>query len=132
MRAHILHPPSRSQGNEARIPTKPGIPAPNSTWIPSRRVEYLYYFSIAYSVLAEYFGVEVPLLAAGTMVGLAFYCVRNLGSRAKEVLAPMAFLLACLISFIFVQLTVHGVSILDPRIRFFFLSICEVIILQSL
>jgi O-Antigen ligase len=101
-------------------------------WIPSRRVEYLYYFTIAYTILSSYFGVEIPLLAAGMTVALALYCVRNLGSRAKEILAPMAFLFACLISFIFVQVAVHGASITEQSIRTFVLSICEVIIVRSL
>src|SRR5262249_35168139 len=111
MRAHILRPRSRSRGNEVRVPTRPAAPASNATWIPSRRIEYLYYFTTAYTILSSYFGVEIPLLAAGMTVALALYCVRNLGSRAKEILAPMAFLLACLISFIFVQVAVHGASI---------------------
>src|SRR5215813_3756839 len=132
MRANILRPRSRSRGNEVRVPTRPAAPASNSMWIPSRRVEYIYYFTIAYSILSGYFGVEIPLLAAGTMVALALYCVRNLGSRAKEILAPMAFLFACLISFIFVQVAVHGSSITEGSIRTFILSICEVIIVQSL
>ena len=106
--------------------------APVSVWIPSRRIEHLYYFTIAYTILAEYFGVEVPLAAAGMMVALALYCVTKLGSRAKETLAPMAFLFACLISFIFVQVAVHGASITETNIRIFVLSICQVIIVQSL
>jgi hypothetical protein len=104
----------------------------NVEWILSRRVEYLYYFVVFYSVVSPYLGIEVPLVAAGTTVGLAGYCYTRMGSRAKKVFAPIGFLLACMLSFMLVQIVVHGVPITDPVIRSFILLICGMIIVQSL
>src|SRR5262245_45238252 len=104
----------------------------NVAWIPSRRVEYLYYFVVFYAIIAAYLGIEVPLVAAGTTVALAGFCLTQMGSRAKKVFAPIGFLLACIISFILVQIAVHGVSITDQMIRTFILLICGMIIVQSL
>jgi hypothetical protein len=112
--------------------TNMGQRAFNVAWIPSSRVEYLYYFVVFYSLVAAFLGIELPLVAAGTTVALAGYCYTRMGSRAKKVFAPIGFLLACTLSFILVQMVVHGVSITDQIIRTFILLICGMIIVQSL
>jgi O-Antigen ligase len=106
--------------------------APVSVWIPSRKIEYAYYLVFSYSIIAAYLGVEVPLLAALIITALGGFCLVKMGSRAKEVYAPIALLLACQISFILVQVAAHGVSVMDAPIRNFILWICGMIIVQSL
>src|SRR5713226_9982267 len=95
---------------------KPIGPAQRSFWIPPRWVEYTYYFTIFYSLLSGYLGIEVSLIAAGITVALAGFCYWRMGC-GKEVFAPIALLLACLISFILVQIAVHGESPTDTSIR---------------
>jgi O-antigen ligase len=101
-------------------------------WIPSAKIEVTFYFSVAYSVLSSYYGYEIPLVAAAITLGLASYCFKNLASRAKEVYAPIAFLLACLGCFVFVQIVFHSVSISEQVIRDFFLFIAAMVVMQSL
>lgn len=111
---------------------KPIGPAQPSLWIPPRWVEYTYYFTIFYSLLAGYLGIELPLVAAGITVALAGFCYRRMRARAKEVYAPIAWLLACQISFILVQIAAHGASPMEQIVRDFILWICGMIIVQSL
>jgi hypothetical protein len=100
--------------------------------VPSWRVEYAYYSVISYSMLAEYLGVEVPLLAAGLTVGMAAYCCIQLGSRAAAVLAPLRFLFACVVTFLAIQVLWHGVSPSDVILRSLVVWTCWLIIVQSL
>src|SRR5262249_10791771 len=104
----------------------------NLVWIPSPIIEYAYYLVVSYSIVAPFLGIEVPLVAAGITVALAGFCLTQMGSRAKKVFAPIGVLFACIISFIIVQIVVHGASIIDETIRYFILWICGMIIVQSL
>src|SRR5262245_58142983 len=105
--------------------------ADNLSW-NSRRVEYLYYFIVAYSLTAGYLGIEIPLVAASMTTFLAAYCFLTSRANARQLYAPIALLLACQISFVLVQVTVHDVSIIEEAIRSFFLWTCGMIIVQSL
>lgn len=100
--------------------------------IPSRRIEYGYYLITAYTILGGYFGLEIPLLAAGLTVALAFFCLQHFGSHAKEVLGPVAFLLASLIASISIQIALHQTSLTDAYITRSILWISGMIIVQSL
>lgn len=111
---------------------KPIQPMHSAGWIPPPQIEYAYYFVVFYSLMSGILGIEVSLVAAGITVALAGYCFKLLGSRVKAVLAPIKLLLACLISFILVQMAVHGVSPMDHAIRTFILWICGMIVVQSL
>jgi len=121
MRAHL----------RAQI-ARPIRSAQTAGWIPSWKIEYAFYFSIAYSILAPFLGVEVPLLAAAIMVVLACFCFKHLRSRAKQVFGPISLLLACIISFILVQIVAHGASPVDQVVRDFILWFCGMIVVQSL
>jgi hypothetical protein len=100
--------------------------------IPSWWIEYSYYFSVAYTILGGYFGLEIPLLAAGMAVALAFFCLQHLGSHAKKVLAPVAFLLVSIISSVGVEIAFHETSLRDPYITRSILWVCGMMIVQSL
>lgn len=101
-------------------------------WMPSRLVEYTYYFAFSYSILSGFLGIEIRLVAAGLTVALGGLCLLRMGSLRKEILAPIALLLACSISFILVQISMHGASVLDDTIRSFILWTLGLIIMQSL
>src|SRR5437867_3597471 len=88
-------------------------------WKPPRLLEYAYYLLVSYSLLGSLFVRPIPLLAGGTMAALAAFCIVRLGSCTKKVLAPVAPLLACAISFILMQIAIHGESITDSTIRSF-------------
>ena len=112
-----------------------GKPIPRAfkfVWIPPRGVEYTYYFVFSYSIIAAYLDIEIPLFAAGLTVALGGLCLRKMGSRRKEICAPIALLLACSISFILIQISMHGASVMDGTIRSFILWILGLIIMQSL
>jgi hypothetical protein len=101
--------------------------------VPSRLVEYLYYLAIGYSLLAEYLGVDVPLLAAVMTIVIAGSCYWRLGSNAIVVLRPVLYLLACIGTFIAVQVIFHGLSLLsDHVLRSTVLWACSIVIVQSL
>jgi O-antigen ligase len=117
----------------AKMPRQIGEAIPRAfVWIPSRRVEYAYYLSFSYSVIARYLGVEVPLVAAGIVTMLAGYCFIKMRSCGKKMFAPIRFLLAATISLILVQIVVYGASITDESIRGFILWIFGLIIVRSL
>lgn len=101
-------------------------------WLPPSWVEYSYYFIFSYSIIAAYLGIEIPLIAAGLTGALAALCFIKLGSRRKEIYAPIALLLACVISFISIEILVYGASIRDEVVRTFILLICGLIIMRSL
>jgi O-antigen ligase len=101
-------------------------------WTPPRWVEYTYYFTFSYSIVAASLGIEIPLFAAASTVALGGFCLNQMGSRRKEICAPIALLLACSISFILVQISIHGASVMDDYIRAFVLWIFGLIIMQSL
>jgi O-antigen ligase len=111
---------------------KPIQTTQSSVWIPPARIEYTYYFVIFYSHMSGALGIEVSLIAAGLTVALAGFCYVRLGSRFKQVCAPIKLLLACQISFILVEIAVHGMSPMDDTIRSFILWICGMIVVQSL
>src|SRR5947207_1360215 len=103
---------------------KPKRASYHYSWVPSRSVEYAYYFVIAYSILAAYLGVEVPLVAAALTVALAYLCFKQAGSHARQVYGPIALLLACQVSFVLVQVVAYGTSIMEEINRNFILWFC--------
>jgi O-antigen ligase len=117
------------------MPRQAGKPIPRKfkfVWMPPRWVEYTFYFSFSYSIVAAALGIEIPLFAAALTVALGGLCLRDMGSRRKEICAPIALLLACQFSFILVQIAVYGASVTDDTIRMFILWMLGMIIVQSL
>ena len=99
---------------------------------PPRLVEYAYYASLYYGMLASFLGISVPILAGGMRLVLAAFCVIRLGSRATAVYAPLRLPLACALSYLIVQMTVYDVSIMADGVRSFIKWMLVLIIIQSL
>jgi O-antigen ligase len=99
---------------------------------PSGTIEYGYYLTTAYIILGGYFGLEIPLLAAGLTVTLASLCLYHFGLNAKIVLAPVALLLAAMITSIGVQIVVYDTPFLDGYTTRSILWVAGTIIVQSL
>jgi O-antigen ligase len=118
------------------MPRQAAKPIPRKlefVWIPAPWVEYTFYVLSSYSIVARALGIEIPLLAAGSTVVLGGLCLRKMGSRRKEICAPIVLLLACQFSFILIQAVVHGASVIDDdTIRTFILWMFATIIVQSL
>jgi O-antigen ligase len=111
---------------------RPARPIGATARIPSRYVEYAYYLVTIYSFVSAYLGIEVPLVAASGLIALTAVCVLQIRPRLSVVYAPIAWLLAAALSFIFVQVVIHGISPADPSIRTFVLWICSALIMQAL
>jgi len=99
---------------------------------PTVKLEYAFYLAIIYSVLAPAVGLEIPLLAGVSVLAIWGFCVLRLQSSARVVFAPIALLIACVVSFLLIQVVVHGESILDSDIRAFITWIMGLMIVQSL
>ena len=100
--------------------------------MPSRAVEYAYYLSLMFSALAPALGLEIPFVAGGMILIVSAICIRQVRSSAKVVYSPIGFLLACAISFLFIQIAVHGESIMGGTVRVFIIWILGLIIVRSL
>src|SRR6266513_467889 len=87
--------------------------------IPSCKVEYVYYLYLVYYIFGPALGVEIPLLASAMLLALSVFCIRQLRSQAKLVYRPIALPIACAISFLLIQIGVHGESLGDQTIRAF-------------
>ena len=66
------------------------------------------------------------------ILGIAGFCLLQLRSCAKTVYAPIALLIACVISFLLVQVVIHDISILDESYVPFIIWILQLIIVHSL
>jgi len=106
--------------------------ANDSRYAPPRYVEYAYYASVFYGVMGDALGLSIALLGIGMLAVLAVLCVMHLGSRATTVYAPIAFPLGCVISFVVLQLFVHGESLTDGAVRGFIVWIPALIVVQAL
>ena len=94
--------------------------------------EYFYFGLVAYGTLADTLGLSVPLLSAGGMLLLAMYCVWRLRRSGNSTYKPIALPLGCAISFLIVQIAVHGMSLMDDDLRVFVTWILGLIIIHSL
>ena len=103
-----------------------------SAWIPPWRFEAAFYFATFYSLMAGFLGILVPLVWTGIMVVLVAFCVTRLGSSFKKVLAPIGLLLAFAISFLLVQIVVHGASVMDDALRNIINWVLGLIVVQTL
>jgi hypothetical protein len=101
-------------------------------WSPPSWAEYTFYFTVFYSLISSYLGIEIPLVAAGITVALAGFCWKEMGPLAKQILAPIKLLLACIVSYIVVLIAFHGTSPMDENVRTFILWFCSMIVVQSL
>src|SRR6266853_4741732 len=104
----------------------------DSRCVPPRWVEYAYYAYVFYGIVGAAWGLSVGLLGGGMLAGLAAFCLMRLGSRATTVYAPMALPLGCTISYVVLQLFVHGESFMDGSVRGFINWIQALFIVQVL
>lgn len=95
-------------------------------------VEYAYYFSIFYAILGAALGWSIEFLGVGMLVVLAVVCIAYLGSRVRTVYASIVFPLGCAISFIALQVFLHGESLMHELVRQFVPWALTLIIVQSL
>jgi hypothetical protein len=100
--------------------------------MPSGAIEYAYYFSVAYSVLAEVLNFAIPLAAGAMILALAVACVWRLQFRGRMVYEPIRWLLACGFIFVSIQIGIHGESLADENIRTFVNWILGLVIVQTL
>ena len=68
----------------------------------------------------------------GLILIVSSICIVQLRSSLKVVCSPIRFLLACAISFLFIQIAVHGESIMGGTVRVFIIWILQLIIIRSL
>ena len=100
--------------------------------VPSRKLEYAYYVAIIYSVMAPAVGLDIPVLAGLMLLIISATCLWQFRSSFKAVYGPIALLLACAISFFFIQIFVHGEDVMDSNIRGFITWVFGLMIIQSL
>jgi O-antigen ligase len=94
-------------------------------------VEYAYYSLLFYAVMGEAWGLSVPLLGAGGMAVLAMYSIWRL-RNAISIYKPIVLPLGCALSFLIIQIAIHGVSLTDDNNRPFVNWIFALIVIQSL
>jgi O-antigen ligase len=95
-------------------------------------VEYGYYLYVVNAVFGSLWGISLPLLGGGTIAALCFFCIWRLKSDLTQLLAPLKLLLACLISFLIIQIVVYGESITDSTGRGFTVTILHLILIRCL
>lgn len=100
--------------------------------VPSRAVEYAYYFSIFYANAGSFLGLSATFLGVGMLAVLAVICVQRLRSMRLSAYAPLTLPLGFAISYVVVQLAVHSESLMHDYIRFVVPWILTLIIVQSL
>jgi hypothetical protein len=84
---------------------------PPSKYLPTPALEYWYYAQVFYSIMATVLGLAISLLGAAMLMALGGVCLIRMGKYWKGILRAAALPLACGISFIAVQVLVHGESV---------------------
>ena len=95
-------------------------------------VEYGYYLYVVNAVFGSLWGFSLPLMGGGAIAALCFFCIWRLKSDLTKLLAPLKLLIACLISFLVIQIAVYGESITDSTGRGFIVTILHLILIRCL
>lgn len=98
---------------------------------PPKFIEYSYYASLFYSTMGVAWGLNVPLLGFVMLALLAVYCVWRLGPRIIDVYAPATLMLGFIMTFLLLQLLIHGETIIGD-VRVFVNWGLGLVILQAL
>jgi hypothetical protein len=114
------------------IPVKATPISHHASGAPPRFVEYGYYFSILYSILAPALGLSVGFLGAGILAVLAVLCVLYIGPRVMTFYSRIFFPLGCALSVIILQLLFHNESLFGDNVRPFISWVLALVIVQSL
>lgn len=99
---------------------------------PPAVVEYGYYFSIFYAILGGALGWSLGFFGVAMLAMLTVLCSACLGSRVWTVYAPIVFPLGCAVSFVALQVFLHGESLMADYVRPFVPWALTLIIVQSL
>jgi O-antigen ligase len=95
-------------------------------------LEYSYYTSVFYQIFGSTWGLSVGMLGVGMLMVLAAFCLTRLGSQAMTVYTPIAYPLGCAFSLIWLQVFLHGESLMGEYVRPFIPWVLTLIIVQSL
>ncbi len=79
---------------------------------PPRFFEYVYYVLMLYSAYGPVLGLHIRFFVPGLLALLVLVCGASMGPKRLTALAPIAFALACGVSFLAIQLAWHGESLL--------------------
>jgi O-antigen ligase len=105
----------------------------SSPWTPHWTVECGYYLYMFYAVFGSVWGLSLPPMFGGGMIAaLSGFCIVRLKSDLRRLLAPIALLLGCLISFLVIQIAVYGESLTGSTTRGFIICILGLILVRSL
>ena len=100
--------------------------------MPPRGLEYGYYVFLVYSTFGTLFGLSIPMLAGITMLVLAMACICRVWPAGSDVYEPIFPLLACGLSFLFIQLVVHKEPESEEVLRTFIVWMLGLIIVTTL
>ena len=95
-------------------------------------VEYAFYGLILYAIIAEAWGISVPLVGAGGRAVLAIYSLWRLRKSIRSVYNPIGLALSCAVTFLIVQVLFYGDSVMSSANREIVNWIFTLIIVQSL
>jgi O-Antigen ligase len=95
-------------------------------------LEYSYYASVFYQIFGSTWGLSVGMLGVGMLMVLAAFCLMRLGSQALTVYSPIAYPLGCGFSLVWLQVFLHGESLMGEYVRPFVPWMLTLIIVQSL
>ena len=73
------------------------------TVYPPAFLEYTWYASLAYGMLGQVWGIEIPSVGGGVLMLLAAICMLNVGDHALRVYKPIAWALCTGIFVITIQ-----------------------------
>lgn len=104
------------------------VPQPVLPWF----VEYAFYALVLYAIIAEAWGISVPLVGAGGRAVLASYCVWRLRGNLGSVYSPLFLVLCCAVTFLLIQFLFYDESIMSSANREIINWIFTLIIVQSL
>jgi hypothetical protein len=109
--------------------TRPYPPSGYVSKAPSRYLEYSFYAAVFYAYMGDVLGLSFNMLGASIHAVLAVLCLVRLRAQAVAVLGlPVLFA----VSFTFIQIAVHGESLMDPPVRPIVVWLLEVIIVSTL
>jgi O-antigen ligase len=114
-----------------KYPQDVGVIYSSPQTVPSA-VEYAYYVYLVHAIFGSLWGMSLPLLGGGTIAGLSAFCVWRQKSDLATLLVPLNLLLACLFSFLFMQVVIFGESITESTSRGFIITILHLILIRCL
>lgn len=99
---------------------------------PATAVECLFYAYLIYAILGPILGLSIPFAGAGMLLLLAAACIVSVGLQGAVLYRSLTLPFAVGISFLVIQLGVHGEPLRDPMCRAFVTWMLGMMIVQSL